>query len=477
MVVTVCMVTVATRASPLDDYVNRFDPTYNYTVISKFHGPNYTLYNINMTSQTWKSTAVLDRPVWWHYLSVTVPDVIKYKAAVLFIDGGSNHDGPPSPTDNFVALTTMLGASTGAVAANLKQIPNQPIVFKADPTQKSRDEDAVIAWTWKTFIQNTSDPEILLRMPMTKAAVRAMDTVTDFVMKQQGVNVSEFFVAGASKRGWTTWTTAVVDKRVVGIAPIVMDLLNMVKNLHHHFRAYGGWTFAFKDYYDLNFTSQLDNPNTQLMADIVDPISYDARLTMPKLVISTGGDEFFLPDDSHYYFNNLTKPTYLRILPDAEHSCAGHEISLFFTMRAFFLSAVTGTPLPKMNWTREATPTGGIIRLTTDRPPLTVLTFFAKTISTERRDFRLLVASPDDPTKPWPQPVVWHSRETEYLGNNTFQATFDNPTQGWLGFFIQVTFEGVDDGAVLEFTTESQIIPDTFPFPECSGASCFGTLV
>jgi PhoPQ-activated pathogenicity-related protein len=33
----------------------------------------------------------------------------------------------------------------------------------------SRSEDAIIAWTWKTFIEsNGSDPIILLRMPMTK---------------------------------------------------------------------------------------------------------------------------------------------------------------------------------------------------------------------------------------------------------------------------------------------------------------------
>jgi hypothetical protein len=40
-----------------------------------------------------------------------------------------------------------------------------------------------------------------------------------------------------------------------------------------------------------------------------------------------------------------------------------------------------------------------------------------------------------------------------------------------------MTFEGVDDGSVLEITTESNIIPDTFPFPDCHGDSCFGTLV
>lgn len=471
------LATKALNSTPLDDYVNRPDPTYSYRLINQYRGPGYTLYNINMTSQTWKSEAVLDHPVWWHYLSITVPDEIKYKNAVLFIDGGSNNDGPPPETDNFVALTTMLAASTGAVAANLKQIPNQPIVFKADPSQKRRGEDSIIAWTWKAFILNTSDPEILLRMPMTKAVVRAMDTITDFVQKNRSATVDKFFVAGASKRGWTTWTTAAVDKRVVGIAPIVMDLLNMVKNLHHHYRAYGGWTFAFKDYYDLNFTDSLDNPNTQLMADIIDPISYNDRLTMPKLVISTGGDEFFLPDDCHYYYSQITQPTYLRILPNAEHSCAGHEISLFFDMRSFFLMVTHGVPLPKVTWERTVTSTGGVIKVTTDTEPLTVRAYWAKTLDGSRRDFRLLVGDKNDPSKPYPHPVVWHARDVTDLGNKQYQIQFDNPEVGWLAFFIQMTFRGVDDGSVLEITTESNIIPDTFPFPDCHGDSCRGTLV
>ena len=34
----------------------------------------------------------------------------------------------------------------------------------------------------------------------------------------------------------------------------------------------GVWTFEFRDYIDLNFTADLDNPAVQLMADINDPI-------------------------------------------------------------------------------------------------------------------------------------------------------------------------------------------------------------
>ena len=42
------------KATPLDDYVNKPDPTYKYTILSKHKGVGYTLYTINMTSQTWK---------------------------------------------------------------------------------------------------------------------------------------------------------------------------------------------------------------------------------------------------------------------------------------------------------------------------------------------------------------------------------------------------------------------------------------
>ena len=45
-----------------------------------------------------------------------------------------------------------------------------------------------------------------------------------------GVKVDKFVVSGGSKRGWTTWTTAAVDRRVVAIMPAVIDLLNLEKS-------------------------------------------------------------------------------------------------------------------------------------------------------------------------------------------------------------------------------------------------------
>lgn len=66
---------------------------------------------------------------------------------------------------------------------------------------------------------------------MTKAVVRAMDAVTEFA-GQKNYKVEKFMVAGASKRGWTTWTTAAVDERVFAAVPIVMDFLNMNRVIH-----------------------------------------------------------------------------------------------------------------------------------------------------------------------------------------------------------------------------------------------------
>lgn len=122
------------------------------------------------------------------------------------------------------------------------KVPNERLCFLQEPGCPGRSEDAIIAYTWWHFLEvDTNDPEWLLRLPMTKAAVRAMDTIQAYANKNSGTNIENFVVAGASKRGWTTWTTGIVDTRVIGMVPMVMDLLNMQKNVMHHYEAYGGW--------------------------------------------------------------------------------------------------------------------------------------------------------------------------------------------------------------------------------------------
>ena len=100
------------QATALDDYVRVPDPHFNWTLIETYSDPDYMLYILNFTSQKWfdgklekllwdrtiDCFSVLEtfstRPIWWHYLCITVPYVIKRpNAAFMLIDGGTNRDG------------------------------------------------------------------------------------------------------------------------------------------------------------------------------------------------------------------------------------------------------------------------------------------------------------------------------------------------------------------------------------------------
>ncbi|CAF3613982.1 unnamed protein product [Rotaria sp. Silwood1] len=220
-----------------------------------------------------------------------------------------------------------------------------------------------------------------------------MDVVQQFAT-QLGIPVPETFViSGASKRGWTTWTTAAVDNvRVIGAIPIVMDMADFQKSLHHHFRSLNGWTFAFKDYFELNITSYVDNPNLLKMSQIIDPYYYFDRYAKVKILqIQSSGDEFFLLDNEDTFWQELqlaTGGTYLRRLPNADHSCAGHEISLFWTMRSFYLSIYENKPLPSLRWMKTSNNTHGYIRAIVDFSvgprPMSAYGYHARTLNDQR---------------------------------------------------------------------------------------------
>ena len=58
---------------------------------------------------------------------------------------------------------------------------------------------------------------------------------------------------------------------------------------------------------------------------IEDPYFYRDRLTMPKYVVNAGGDQYFPPDSSKFYFDDLVGPKYLRYVPNADHSLRGSD--------------------------------------------------------------------------------------------------------------------------------------------------------
>ncbi|CAF3243804.1 unnamed protein product [Rotaria sp. Silwood2] len=432
--------------TPLDDYVNTPDPVFSWTRLHTNSLSTHTFYILNMTSQRWFDDSFSSQAIWWHYLTITVPKAIRRpKTAFLLIAHGENTN--PMPTTD---ITTELALIANCITATIHQIPNQPFHFKSDPLKKSRREDDLIAWTWKKFLEtNGSDPTVLLRFPMTKAVVRAMDTVQQFIQQQNLVAPEEFVIGGFSK------------------------------NL-------GGWTFAFKDYYDLNITRYTTSPALAKLASMVDPYAYFDRYSKMKILqIQGAGDEFFLPDSEDPFWDDLqvaTGGSFLQRIPNTGHNVQGFQDSL----ASFYLSVADRTLLPSMKWTRTSNGTHGIIRLAIDftdgKPkPTAVTAYQARTSDTLRRDFRL---SKLDRTngRVVRNPVTWANTGVQFevgqIGSTaSYSVTIPIPIDDyWIATFLQATFPG-SQGIRMVLTTETLILPNTYPTPECHDQECYGQLV
>jgi PhoPQ-activated pathogenicity-related protein len=461
------------NATPLDDYVNMPDSSYTYSVGGNFRGFGYTAYAIHMTSQTWLTAADTNQPVWMHWLMVCIPDEVLYNTSLIYMDGGHTSDSEPTSLISFVDI---LCRSTKAVTAHLQDIPNQPIIFSADPKKKHRSEDAMIAFTWAHFINDTKSPYWLARMPMTKAGVRAMDTIQDFTKNMNIPKITSFAIAGASKRGWTTWTVAAVDKRVTVFIPIVIPILDMVANINKMWEALGEWTFAFGDYLEENVMNYLNTPQFQLMANIIDPIKYlDRYVNKAKYVICATGDEFFLPDGATFFWDKLQGSKYLRMVPNAEHALLGSQTDVALSISSFIHMQLGNKPQPRVSWqlVRSNTTNAQIIVKTQDKPK-GVYMWYARTLSATRRDFRLITCINEFPG--CAQPVMWWYHQLEDQGNGVYVATQNAPLSGWTGFLVELIYEVPSKDPVnvlheFKITTEVNIVPDTLPYPSC-GDNC-----
>src|SRR6266566_2226196 len=187
----------------LDRYVAAPDTNYAWHLVNTVRGEGYTTYIVDMISQAWLTTNEVNRTLWQHWLAIVKPDKLTSTTGLLFIGGGSNKKEPPAKAEaNIVTIAT----NSGTVVTELRNVPNQPLTFTGD--NQERREEALIAYTWDKFLRK-GDEKWPARLPMTKAAVRAMDTITAFCASAAGgqATVDRFFVAGGSKCCWTTWTT------------------------------------------------------------------------------------------------------------------------------------------------------------------------------------------------------------------------------------------------------------------------------
>lgn len=166
---------------------------------------------------------------------------------------------------------------------------------------------------------------------MAIATQQAM-TLAQILLRKHHIYINHFVLIGASKRGWASWMVALLDFRVIGIIPIVNDVLNVEKQIPHIYKVYAQhWPLAFKDYF-LQHIPEYANPKNSLypnyikLLQIEDPFTYlqllhyQKKLTaIPKYIVNASGDDFFPPDSSKNYYNALSGRKLLFYLPNSPH--------------------------------------------------------------------------------------------------------------------------------------------------------------
>ena len=280
---------------------------------------------------------------------------------------------------------------------------------------------------------------------MTRAVVRAMDVVQE-ICEANGSPVEEFFVAGASKRGWTTWNVAAVDDRVTGIAPVVIDLLNIIPSFQHHWQCYGEWAPAIDPYANLGVMNWIDTDEFLAMLELVEPYQFLERLTMPKLLINATCDEFFVTDSWKFYWDDLQGENYLQYVPNVGHGLNGSYLPE--NLVSFYYATITHTKIPVFSWHISK----DTIYAEMDPDSKYEIRLW-EAINESARDFKLYVIGDE----------AWQMEILEISEDGSYSIPVSMPESGYKGALVEVVFNP-DSDFPLTLTTGTLVTPNSYPF-------------
>lgn len=428
--------------SELDHYAWETDPAYSFSLRSTVQGTDYTCYFLDMTSQSWRTAAEVDRTTWKHDLIIVVPDKLLPGPNILYITGGDNRS-PAATIPSDVALS--LARMTRAVVIELRQVPNQPLVF-SDQVGTPLAEDALIAFSWAQAMK-TTDPLWSARFPMVKSAVRAIDTAREFLYSPAGGShtLESFVVMGAGQRGWTAWLTAAVDPRVVGVVPIVSDALKLNECMKQHVESYGFWAQGLADYHRHGLTTRLGSKELDTLLAHEDPYAFRERLALPKYIVNAASDSVFLPDGSQNYLAELPGEKLLRYVANSDQSLNGTD--WLEGVAAYVSTLRHGRDRPSFVWQFVGDDS---IRVETKQNPTQVLLW--QVTNTRARDFRMPTIG-----------KAWTRTTLSDQGGGVYVGKVAKPPAGYTALFIELAFPS-DLSIPHKFSTQVRVIPDTRPF-------------
>jgi PhoPQ-activated pathogenicity-related protein len=406
------------------EYVQKPEPHFAWKLNQKIETPLGAIYDIELTSQTWEG---ID---WTHQLQVYQPAGVDPTATMLLFNTG----GKSSPGSIAMGLGT--AKQIGAPVAILYGIPNQPLL-------DGKKEDALIAETFVRFL-DTKDADWPLLFPMAKSVVKAMDALQEFSKQEWKTPVKSFVVSGASKRGWTTWLSGAADPRVVAIAPMVIDTLNMVQQMAHQKETLGEYSEMIHDYTDRGLVPIPPKDEAKRLWKMIDPYFYRDKLKMPKLLINGANDRYWSTDALNLYWDDLSGDKWVTYVPNAGHNLEqggdektpGDRSWAMNALAAFARAQITGKGLPTIIWKQDDA--DGKMRLTvTAKPAATAAHLYVATGPT--RDFRK---------------ATWVERPAT-IDKETVTGAVDPPADGCEAFFGVLDYE--IDGIKYHLCTQMRV--------------------
>jgi len=364
-------------AGALASYVSKVDGSYRWVKCrsGELAGGNYV--ELTLTSQTWRGMP------WKHQLFVFKPaEVTARPSAILWVTGGVWRDELARPVSSGgelpreLQLLAAAGARLKSPVAVLMQVPRQPILG-------GLVEDQAISYTFEQYLRTGDDTWPLL-LPMVKSTVRAMDAVQEFSRESWNMDVKQFTVTGASKRGWTTWLTAAVDGRVAGLAPMVIDVLNMGPQMKHQVATWGGYSEQLRDYTNRGVQGYMATPQGEKLRAIVDPYSYRQSIRQPKLILLGTNDRYWPLDALNLYWPALEGEKYVLYVPNNGHGL-NDLARVVGTIAALHRHTIGESKMPQLSWKLTSGKQSLALDLKSDVTPTKVSAWVA---TSRTKDFR-----------------------------------------------------------------------------------------
>ncbi|MBC8769712.1 PhoPQ-activated pathogenicity-like protein PqaA type [Arenibacter sp. BSSL-BM3] len=413
-----------TPTTALQSYLNNNDQTYKWELKENYPIGDVTAYELLLTSQKWREH------VWTHELTVLVPKEVAHDGALLMITGGSIKEGIPNWSSNEEDKKSISFAQVAeknkAIVAIVRQVPNQPLY-------DGLTEDELISFTLHNY-KKDKDLTWPLLFPMVKSATRAMDAVQEFSSKNLQKEVTRFTVTGASKRGWTTWLSGANDKRVETIAPMVIDVLNMPVSLDYQITAWNEYSVQINDYINLEIPQTVRSEDGEALTQMVDPYSYRANLTMPKLIFIGTNDEYWPVDAIKNYINDIPGENYIHYVPNAGHDLGGGEQAVR-ALSAFWGKSLNKTPQATLAY-----------NLTTDK---TSATLTVKTTSDELKNAYIWSADSSDRDF---RDEEWTSEKINSKDHDHILKQVKFPKSGFKAFYIDLEYADPNGGKYTKST-------------------------